>query len=172
MWSPPWFCLCLSFCLEAAGLSGNLPCDIWLPALSQKVKGEPCAPFNGNAKNQCDTKHPAAAPPPPPRLLLLQQQWVFFGGCITPTTGASGDVWAQEVKTAKPKVSYEQKGFPLDERVQTLKPETRQENSRSVWCKEGSALFFLNEAFFIYVPFKGALIQLIFFILCNLYLTR
>ncbi|XP_075949027.1 homeobox protein Hox-B3-like isoform X1 [Anarhichas minor] len=28
---------------EAAGLSGNLPCDIWLPALRQKVKGGPGA---------------------------------------------------------------------------------------------------------------------------------
>lgn len=44
MRSPPWFCLNFSFFLPGSSqarssrLSGNLPCDIWLPVLRQKVK--------------------------------------------------------------------------------------------------------------------------------------
>lgn len=48
MWSPPWFCLFFlpgSSQARSPGLSGNLPCDIWLPALCQKVKGGPGAHF-------------------------------------------------------------------------------------------------------------------------------
>lgn len=36
---------------ENPGLSGNLPCDIWLPALRQKVKGGPGAHFTEMQKS-------------------------------------------------------------------------------------------------------------------------
>lgn len=96
--------------------------------------------FNGNAENQQRfTQHPPSSPSPPWPLQRVS------GWCerLWGRSGASGGVWAwhvsPEVKAAKPKVCNEQKDFPLDERVQTLRSETREESRRSVWHEPGAA---------------------------------
>ncbi len=161
MWSPPWFCLRLFFWI----LSGQKPRALWKPAMwhlaasapSEGQRGPRCT-FHGNAENRRCTKHPAA------RLLQRvfagsQRVWLHSSSRRTaPTIGASGDVWAHfstEVKTAKPQVSNEQKDFPLDERVQTLRSETRQENRRSVWHREQAAVVF-KRAFSFLLPLMSS----------------
>lgn len=145
-------------------LSGQKPRALWKPAMwhlaasaqSEGQRGPRCT-FHGDAEKQRFTQQPAAR--------LVQRasgwcQWVRLraSGSRTPTAGASGDVRAHvspEVKTTKPQVSYEQKDFPLDERVQTLRWETRQANRRSVWHKEQAQLF-SNEAFSFMLPLTSS----------------
>ena len=145
MWSPPWFCLRLSFSVPWIH-SGQKPRALWKPAMwhlaasapSEGQRGPRCT-FHGNAEKQ--------------RLLRGPSGWCQGVRLCAPPTGASGDVCAHvspEVKTAEHQVSHEQKDFPLDERVQTLRAETRQDHRRSVRHNR------TNEAFFFF-PFKRLL---------------
>lgn len=143
MWSPPWFCLRLSFSVPWIH-SGQKPRALWKPAMwhlaasapSEGQRGPRCT-FHGNAEKQRLLRRP-------------------FGWCQgvrlcaprsrAPTIGASGDVCAHvssEVKTAEHQISNEQKDFPLDERVQTLRAETRQDNRRSVRHRRQTRPFFI-----------------------------
>lgn len=136
MWSPPRFCffpLHESSQARSPQLSGKLPCDIWLPALRHKVK-EKGAAFHGHAEKQRNNaQHPAAAPFLQPgycQRLRLQPP-----SGRAPTTGAGGHVGAgasPEGHRAERWGGREQRGFPLDDRVQTLRSETRQESRRCV----------------------------------------
>lgn len=156
-----------SFFFSFWNLSGQKPRALWKPAMwhlaasapSEGQKGPRCT-FHGNAEKQRNIRHPAAR--------LLQPvfgwcQWVWLqpSRSRTPTIPASGDVRAHvspQVKTAAPQGSYEQKDFPLDERVQTLRSETRQENRRSVGHDEQAAAVY-KWGLFIYAPFNELLME-------------
>lgn len=145
-------------------LSGQKPRALWKPAMwhlaasapSEGQRGPRCT-FHGDAEKQRFTQHPAAG------LLQRASGWcprvrLRASSSRTTAAGAGGDVRAHvspEVKTTKPQVSYEQKDFPLDERVQTLRWETRQTSRRSVWHKEQTAILF-KWGLFINAPFNDS----------------
>lgn len=140
MRSPPWF-LSISLPLSFWNLSGQKPGALWKPAMwhlaasapSRGSKGGPRCTFHGDAENQRNT-----------RLLQPLSRWCQRVRAPTaPASGGAGARVCPQVKAAEPQGSSEQKDFPLDERVQTPRPETRQEGRRSVRHKEQAAFSFV-----------------------------
>lgn len=141
--------------LSSSMLSGQKPSALWKPAMwhlaaSAAPEGQkgPRFSFHGDAEKQLRlTRHP-----PAPRPLRrgaggrLRVRLLPVG--TDAPAAASGDVWARatpQVKAAKHQVYNEQKHFPLDERVQKLRPESGQENSRSVWHKKKIYIYIKKE---------------------------
>ncbi|KAM9336958.1 homeobox protein Hox-D3-like [Symphorus nematophorus] len=99
---------------RSAGLSGNLPCDIWLPALRQKVKGAPAgAQFMEMQKSN------AAHNIQPQQQRQQQQHGLFFSGSLDDVSAFQAAAHHQHQQLAQ--VETFERAFPRRSKQQNAK---------------------------------------------------
>ncbi|CAJ1079953.1 homeobox protein Hox-D3-like [Xyrichtys novacula] len=104
---------------RSAGLSGNLPCDIWLPALRQKVKGKGAARFMEMQKTSENLQH--------------IQHHDFYSEALEDVSGFGCDRQAASdtfERSSFPRRSRLQQKFPMSKKIFPWMKESRQSDQK------------------------------------------